>query len=116
MLSKEEIIASFDPNAPGANGNLFGLPFTPESSSLVLIPVPWEVTVSYHSGTAKGPQAILEASCQVDLSIKDIPNAWQLGISMLPIPKDLLEESTKLRELASQHIKAIESGEKLMPG
>jgi agmatinase len=116
MLSKEELIASFDPNAPGANGNLFGLPFTPETSSLVLIPVPWEVTVSYHAGTAKGPQAILEASTQVDLSVKEIPNAWQLGVSMLPVPKDLLEESTKLRELASQHIKAVEAGEKVMAG
>jgi agmatinase len=116
MASKDEIIASFDPNAPGSNGNLFGLPFSPETSSLVLIPVPWEVTVSYHSGTAKGPQAILEASCQVDLSVKDIPNAWKLGISMLPIPKDLHEESTKLRELAAQHIKAVESGEKVISG
>ena len=108
MASREEVIAGFDPNGPGANGNLFGLPFSPETSSLVLIPVPWEVTVSYHSGTARGPQAILEASCQVDLSVKDIPDAWQLGISMLPIPKDLFEESAKLRELASEHIKAVE--------
>ena len=36
----------FDPNGPGiANGNYFGLPFAPEESSLVLIPVPWDVTV-----------------------------------------------------------------------
>ena len=59
----------FDPNGPGiANGSYFGLPFAPEESSLVLIPVPWDVTVSYREGTALGPGAILDASLQVDLN------------------------------------------------
>src|SRR4051812_3064469 len=106
-MTREEIIQSFDPNAPGANGNLFGLPFSPETASLVIVPVPWEVTVSYHAGTAKGPQAILEASSQVDLSLKEIPDAWKLGISMLPVPEDLYHESARLRELACEHIKAM---------
>lgn len=113
-MTKEELISAFDCNAPGIAGNLFGLPFTPEHSELVIVPVPWEVTVSYHAGTAKGPKAILEASAQVDLSIKEIPEAWKLGISQLPIPADLYAESVKLRELASKHIHAIEAGEKLI--
>jgi agmatinase len=115
-MTKDEIIQQFDPNGPGANGNLFGLPFTPETSEVIVIPVPWEVTVSYHSGTAKGPEAILSASSQVDLSIKEIPDAWKLGISILPIPYSLHEESSKLRELAVKHIDALESGEKIQPG
>jgi agmatinase len=115
-MTKDEIIQQFDPNGPGANGNLFGLPFTPETAEVIVIPVPWEVTVSYHSGTAKGPEAILNASSQVDLSIKEIPDAWKLGISILPIPYSLHEESSKLRELAVKHIDALESGEKTQPG
>ena len=115
-MTKEEIIASFDPNGPGIAGNLFGLPFTPADASLVIIPVPWEVTVSYHTGTAKGPQAILEASSQVDLAVRDIPDAWQMGISLLPLPMDLYDESSKLRELSGQHIKNLEAGEKILPG
>jgi agmatinase len=115
-MTKEELIASFDPNGPGIAGNLFGLPFTPADASMVIIPVPWEVTVSYHTGTAKGPQAILEASSQVDLAVREIPDAWQLGISLLPLPKDLYDESAKLRELSGQHIKNIEAGEKILPG
>jgi len=31
-----------------------------------VIPVPWEASVSYGGGTAKGPAAILEASCQLE--------------------------------------------------
>jgi agmatinase len=110
-MTREEIISAFDCNAPGTPGNLFGLPFTPETASLVIVPVPWEVTVSYQSGTANGPQAILNASAQIDLAVKDIPEAWKLGIAMLPIPAELFDESTRLRELASKHIHALERGE-----
>jgi agmatinase len=114
-MTKEEIIKTFDPNGPGISGNLFGLPFTPETASVVIVPVPWEVTVSYHTGTAKGPDAVIKASSQVDLAMREIPDAWKLGISTLPVPANLYEESLKLRELSSKHIIAMESGEKLLP-
>ena len=115
MISKEEIIQSFDPNAPGTSGNLYGLPFSIEHSEVIIVPVPWEVTVSYHTGTARGPQAILDASAQVDLFVRDIVDAWKLGIAMQPIPQSLLDESTKLRELSSQYIKSLEEGSPFNP-
>src|SRR5262245_20437468 len=110
-MTKAEAIAGFDPNGPGNHGSIFGLPFTPDNAELVIVPVPWEVTVSYHSGTAQGPRAVFDASSQVDLSIKDIPGAWKLGIGILDIPQTLQEESAKLRELATKHIRAVENGE-----
>jgi len=103
-MTKQQLIETFNPNGPGYPGHLFGLPFTPETSELVIIPVPWEVTVSYHSGTADGPQSVLNASSQVDLALKDIPDAWKLGVSMLPFPHSMREESIKLREWAARHI------------
>lgn len=109
-MTREEIIHAFDPNSPGIAGNLFGLPFTPETAELVIVPVPWEVTVSYHTGTAQAPQAILEASSQVDLFVKDIADAWKLGISMLPVPENVLEESNKLRVLSAPWIDQFVSG------
>ena len=115
MLSKEEIIQSFDPNAPGISHNLFGLPFSIDNAEVVIVPVPWEVTVSYHTGTAQGPRAILEASAQVDLFVKDIPDAWKLGVAMQPIPDNLMDESKKLRELSAQYIKSLEAGAILNP-
>jgi agmatinase len=105
---QENIPETFNPNGPGVKGHLFGLPFTPDNASLIVVPVPWEVTVSYHSGASLGPKAILDASLQVDLFIKDIPDAWKLGISMLPVPDSLLTESEKLRTLSSQHISRLE--------
>ncbi len=109
LESRKEILNNFDPNTAGASGSLFGLPFSVENAFQVIIPVPWEVTVSYRSGTAKGPSAILEASSQVDLFIRDIPDAWKLGIAMLPISDTLFEENKKFRKMAFQYIKWIES-------
>lgn len=109
-MTKEDSIAQFDPNAPATSANLFGLPFTPENADIVIVPVPWEVTVSYKDGTAKGPAAVLKASTQVDLFVKDIPDAWKLGIAMLPVPQNLYEENRKLRALATQHIQSLNDG------
>lgn len=108
-MDKQAIIASFDPNGVGAAGSLFGLPFTPENAELVLIPVPWEVTVSYAAGTALGPEAILKASSQVDLFERDIADAWQYGIAMLPIPQEIKALSDRLRGQAEEYISRLEA-------
>lgn len=115
MPTKEEAMESFDPNAPGTSGNLFGLPFNVEQAELVIVPVPWEVTVSYQTGTAQGPKSVLEASGQVDLFVKDIADAWKLGIAMQEVPASLMDESTRLRELSSQYIESLESGADVNP-
>lgn len=115
MMNKEESIHSFNPNGTSHPENLFGLPFSLDHAELVIVPVPWEVTVSYHTGAAQGPHAILQASSQVDLFVKEIPDAWKLGIAMQPIPQTLLDESNKLRELAAPYIKSIEAGTPVDP-
>lgn len=110
MENKEEIIASFDPNGIGVQGNIFGLPFTTDQAEVVLLPIPWEVTVSYNAGTADGPQAILDASSQVDLFMKGVNEAWKLGIAMGEIPEDIASENLKFRDLARSYITALEQG------
>jgi agmatinase len=50
--------------------NFLGLPDEEtryEDARGVVVPVPWEATVSYGGGTARGPAAILEASRYVEL-------------------------------------------------
>lgn len=82
-MSKEEILKNFDPSQPGLeDGTVFGLPFSAEDSEIIVIPVPWEVTVSYGSGASKGPDAVLEASYQIDLLHQEFPELWKLGIFM----------------------------------
>lgn len=112
MKEKKQINTTvFDPNGIGANnGNLFGLPFDTNAAELVIIPVPWEVTVSYNAGTARAPEAVLQASPQLDLYDPDYHNAWQQGIAMLPIDQNLLIKNDQLRKQASDYIAFLENG------
>ena len=50
--------------------NFLGLPEESaqlETARVVVLPIPFEATVSYGHGTAKGPEAIISASQQVEL-------------------------------------------------
>ena len=96
----------FDPDAPATGDGIFGLPSSPESAAVVLIPVPWEATVSYRAGTAGGPEAILSASAQVDLFDRETGRPYERGIALLPIPAWLREKSAEARELAERVIAA----------
>ena len=92
------------------NGNYFSLPFTPEESALVLLSVPWDVTTSYRPGAAKGPQAILDASPQLDLYDFHHPGGWRKGIGTLEFDGTIRATSRKLREEAEKVIIHLESG------
>ncbi|MBI3882727.1 MAG: arginase family protein [Sphingobacteriales bacterium] len=71
-------LSQFDPNSVGnPNNNVFGLPFTEEDARLVILPVPWEVTVSYNAGTARAPEHVFKASLQVDLFDRDAVDVWK---------------------------------------
>jgi agmatinase len=111
-MTKAEKIAAFDPNGIGAaDAGLFGLPFTPEDADLVVIPVPWEVTVSYRAGTAQGPDTVLEASAQVDLFDATIPDAWKLGVALDAFDDALATRAAELRTEAEHYIEFLANGE-----
>lgn len=112
MSTKEQKIKRFDPNNIGdANNGIYGLPFTMEEAEVAVLPVPWEVTVSYGSGTANGPKAIAEASYQVDLYDPAVKDAWKIGIAMDEIPDILLARSNELRRKSEEYISLLEQGE-----
>ncbi|HMI08114.1 MAG TPA: agmatinase family protein [Flavobacterium sp.] len=113
-MTKEEKINGFDPSQPGlADQSIFGLPFTADESEIVIVPVPWEVTVSYGAGASEGPEAILDASFQVDLHHQEFPELWKLGI-YLDLNEQTAkwgEDSARYKELAQPVIEALENGE-----
>jgi agmatinase len=80
----------FDPDAPAEGNGIYGLPHSIEEAATILIPVPWEATVSYQGGTAGGPEAILKASRQVDLFDLDTGRPYEDGIAMLPPSEEIL--------------------------
>lgn len=110
-MSKQDKINGFDPNGLGdSNNNIFGLPFTTDEAEVVIIPVPWEVTVSYTAGTALGPQAIFDASFQVDLFDPKIKDAWKIGVSMEIVSDDIASKSESLRRKSEQYIGLLQEG------
>ena len=107
-------LSNFDPNVVGnPNNNIFGLPFSEEESSLVLLPVPWEVTVSYGAGTSRAAEHIWKASIQVDLFDTDVPDGWKKGFYLRESNKKILLKSDYLRKEAELFIDYISKGEKV---
>lgn len=110
-MQKAEIIRSFDPSGVGLRNRRFiGLPFDTDTAEVLLLPVPWDVTVSYRAGTSGGPENILEASTQLDLFDPDIEDAWKLGICFLPVNADWQQRNAALRPLAAAYIDFVETG------
>jgi agmatinase len=104
-------LSNFDPNSPGnPNNNIFGLPFSEDDAQLVILPIPWEVTVSCAAGTARSSEHVFKASLQVDLFDADYKDMWKKGIYMRPMDKKILIKSDYLRKEAELYIDYITKG------
>ncbi|MEN9699048.1 MAG: hypothetical protein RLZZ301_246 [Bacteroidota bacterium] len=100
----------FDPNGVGvANGNIFGFPYSESEAELVIIPVPWDATASYGKGTSKGPQAILDASTQLDFYHPEVPKAYNTKVYMAPISEEWLAINDHLCEQGKEYIDFLET-------
>jgi agmatinase len=107
-------LSHFDPNgASNPKNNIFGLPFSEEDARLVILPIPWEVTVSYSAGTARAAEHVFAASMQVDLFDSDSNDAWKQGFYMRQPDKKVLMKSDYLRKEAELYIDYTSKGEVL---
>lgn len=104
-------MSDFNPNDIGiANGNFFGLPVSLEESEIVLVSVPWDATVSYSKGTSNAPEAIMDASLQVDLFDLNVPDAWKVKIGTAPFPEELVKTNKLARIWAERVIDSLSQG------
>ncbi|MEZ4937397.1 MAG: agmatinase family protein [Crocinitomicaceae bacterium] len=105
---------SFDPNNIGLrNGNIFGFPYTEEEAEIFIIPVAFDATASFGKGTSKGPEAILEASTQLDFYSHHTKNAWQTKVFMTPISKELGKVNDDLVQKSLEYFDFLENGGQL---
>lgn len=96
------MLENFDPNAASTHDSgIFGLPFTEKEARLVYVPVPWEVTTSYGGGTSRGPEAILEASRQVDLFDLDIDRPYRVGLYLQPEAEEVVAWNREGKAIAA---------------
>jgi len=99
--------SDFDPNGPSDdNSGIFGLSTSPEDATVVLVPAPYEATTSYGSGAAGGPQAILQASRQLDLFDVEVGRPYAAGIALLDADRRIVEWNTQAAPLAARVIQA----------
>ena len=103
-------MTDFDPNGVGIKGTLFGLSYDEDNADIIVLPIPWDVTVSYGSGTADGPEAILGASSQIDYEIPGVETPWKTKVAMLDIPEVWHSLGVQLRIKAESYIDWRESG------
>lgn len=102
---------NFDPSALAVhNGQYLGLEVDVNSADIVILPVPWDVTTSYRAGTVGGPDAVIEASYQLDLYSPYLPEVWKMKVATLPIPEDLHHQSIELRKKSALYIEFLEQG------
>lgn len=105
-------LSLFDPNGVGnPNNNIFGLPFTEEEARLVILPVPWEVTVSYGASTSRAAEHVYKSSKQVDILDQDGKEGWKQGFFMREVDRRILMKSDYLRKEAELYIDYISKGE-----
>jgi agmatinase len=100
--------------------NFLGLP--PEASAyaqaaVLLLPIPYEATVSYGGGTHQGPAAIITASQQVELYDRefDAEPALEYGIHTLPA-LELPDDPQAATELIAQAVANAAASGKLIVG
>lgn len=109
-------MSSYDPSGTASyTVGLFGIPTTREAAKVLVIPVPWEVTTSYGSGTSNGPLSILKASPQIDLFDLELKTAYEQGFHMLPVPDDLQKLNDLLKIKALQIREHLEEHAELSP-
>ncbi len=105
-------LSNFDVNSAGnPNNNIFGLPFSEDDARLVILPVPWEVTVSYGAGTSRAPDQVFKAALQVDIFNPDVPDGWKSGFYMRPVDRKVMLKSDYLRKEAELFIDFVSRGE-----
>lgn len=103
--------SEFNPNEPSVpNGNYFALPYTLEESALVLLSVPWDVTTSYRAGASQGPDAMIDASAQMDLYDYHHPYGYRRGIGTVPIEESIMETNQLLRKDAEKIMGHLANG------
>ncbi len=107
---------TYDPNGIGvANGNFLGLPWV-QAPRVVLLAVPFGVTVSYGTGTAGGPANVLEASRQLDVSVPGLGRPWEAGFAWRNLPLGTSDDGlATAREAVERCIARLERREAVMP-
>lgn len=91
---------------PPVGPGIFGLPHAADEALVHILPVPFEATVSYKSGTLSGPRAVIAASDQVDLLDPDFGRAHRFGIHCHNESRSVVRLAEEAREAAQRVVQS----------
>jgi len=104
-------MSDFDPSAPAVkNGRYFGFPYSEEDADILILPAPWDATTSYGDGTHLGPNAVLEASTQLDFHSPYRERAWESKIGSISCDSTWHALNAEARVHAKSVIASLEAG------
>ena len=93
----------FDPDAAARPGSgIFGLSCPSTEASIHVIAAPYDATSSYGSGSARGPEAILRASRQVELHDPVTEDPWRHGLCYIADDGTIAGYNEEARPLARE--------------
>ena len=92
--------------------DIFDVPCDAKNAFVQILPMPFDATTSYRPGAAKGPEAVLAASRQVDLCDVDVGSPHQVGIHLEGFSTEVIERNNKAR-LAVQRIREAKEDDSL---
>lgn len=84
----------------------------PRRAAVLILPVPYEATVSYGGGTRHGPQAIIDASGTVELYDHEADDEpYRVGVATLdPVPLTVEGPERAMRQLRRAYAAALRPG------
>jgi agmatinase len=98
----------FDPDAAAtSDSGIYGLPTEVDEARFVIVPVPFDATTSYRDGTRNGPEAVVEASRQVDLYDIEFGRPYEQGIAALPATHDFVRNIARLNREARKFAEPV---------
>ena len=91
-------------------GKVYGIDSNEKEASVILMPVPWEATVSPPSGTVSTPEHILKSSYNFNTFDKEYPEVYEnISIAMSSIPNEWAMLSDQLQGIVTGYINSLES-------
>ena len=97
MLTDEQFTRAEQGEAVPPERGLFGFDVAYQDCALVVLAVPWELTVSYGRGTAAAPPAVLKASHEIDLYAFDFAqSAYRRGMCMQELSHPVIAQQQML--------------------
>jgi agmatinase len=79
-----------------------------ETAAFVVVPVPYDLTTTYQGGARKGPAAILEASCNMELYDEELDREiYKSGIHTLPALEAVASGPEGMLERVEQAVSGV---------